>query len=77
MRQHEIRDAIRKQPFQPFRIHLSNGQVFDIRHPEFALLTRSSVHVVVPETDNGEFDHVIQCDLIHVVAMEQINGAGS
>lgn len=74
MRQHELRDSLRKEPFQPFRIHLSNGQSYDIRHPEFAALTRHSVIVVVPISGDDGIDRVVQCDLIHVVATEAIDG---
>ncbi len=75
MRQQEVRDYLRKAPFQPFRIHLSNGQSHDVRHPEFAALTRHSVIVVVPSSRDQDIDRVVQCDLVHVVAMEAIDGA--
>lgn len=74
MRQQEVRGAIRKQPFEPFRIQLSNGQCYDVRHPELALLTRHSVHVVAPNSAEDDVDHVVQCDLVHVVAIEPLNG---
>ena len=75
MRQQEVQDVLRKEPFQPFRIHLSNGETYDVRHPELALLTRSSVHVVVPSSDQKDTDRVVQCDLLHVAVMEPIDGA--
>ena len=74
MRRQEVRDALRKQPFEPFRIQLSNGHSYDVRHPEFAALTRSSVHVVVPSLEEDDVDRMVQCDLLHVVAIEPING---
>ena len=77
MRQQEVRDILRKEPFQPFRIHLSNGETYDLRHPELALLTRNSVHVVVPSSDQKDTDRVVQCDLLHVAAMEPIDGAST
>lgn len=77
MRQQEVRDLLRKEPFQPLPIHLSNGQSYDIRHPEFAALTRTSVIVVTPSPDEKEVDRIVQCDLVHVVAMEPIDGAAA
>ncbi len=74
MRQQEVRDALRREPFQAFRVHLSNGQVYDVRHPELAALTRHSLFVVLPPTEDAEPDRMIQCDLVHVVAMEPIDG---
>lgn len=77
MRQLEVRDALRKEPFQPCRIHLSNGQSYDVCHPEFAALTRTSVVVVVPSSDKDDIDRVVQCDFVHVIAMEAIGGAST
>jgi hypothetical protein len=30
----EIFDHVTAKPFQPFRIHMSSGRTFDVRHPE-------------------------------------------
>ena len=35
-----IRDLLKRQPFRPFVIHLSNGETYEVRHPEFAMPTR-------------------------------------
>ena len=82
MRQHEIRDILRKEPFRAFRVHLTNGQSYEVRHPELAALTRHSMYVVLPadeskDTNGGAPDRMIQCDLVHVVTVEPIDGASS
>lgn len=74
MRFQEIQDALRKQPFEPFRIQLSNGQAHVIRHPEFAALSRNSILVGVPSGKDEVPDRFVQCDLLHVVAIEPVNG---
>ena len=74
MRQQEVRDAIRQEPFEPFRIQSSNGRSYDIRHPEFAALTRTSLIVIVPSSNGNDTDRVIHCDLVHVVEMERLEG---
>ena len=48
MRPHEIRGALRGQPFQPFRVRLSTGQGYEVRHPEFVALTRTNLFVGEP-----------------------------
>ncbi len=74
MRFTEVQDALRRVPFSPFRIHLTNGQSYEIRHPEFAGLTRHSVFVGVAEQDDIP-ERMVQCDLLHVVTIEPVNGA--
>lgn len=43
MNRKEILEHLRTQPFQPFRIRMSNGESYEIKHPENA-------HVLVPDS---------------------------
>lgn len=43
---------LHRQPFRPFRIHMSNGRIHEVRHPEAAILTSEEVAVGVH--DPGE-----------------------
>jgi hypothetical protein len=72
MRARELRDALRRQPFAPFRVRLSTGQAYEVLHPEFAALTATSLFVGVPSTADEAPDTMIQCDLLHVVAIEPV-----
>lgn len=74
MRSDEVRSLLRKQPFQPFRLHLSNGKAFDIRHPELAMVGRSTVFIGRPakgftEPTYEDFDLV---DLLHINNVEPL-----
>ena len=48
IRPDDIRELLRKQPFQPFRMHLSNGQSYDVTHPELAMVTQGTIVVSKP-----------------------------
>jgi hypothetical protein len=48
MRPDDLQELLRRQPFQPFRLHLTTGVVLEVRHPELALVARSVVVVQVP-----------------------------
>jgi hypothetical protein len=48
IRPEDVRDLLRKQPFQPFRMHMSNGQSYDVVHPELAVVTRGTIVVAKP-----------------------------
>jgi hypothetical protein len=56
-------------------MQLSNGQSHFIRHPDFAWVTRNTVYIGLPSGDDEVPDRAIQCDLLHVVAIEPVNGA--
>ena len=74
MRYQEMYEALHRQPFQPFRIQLTNGQSHVIRHPDFAGLLRTSVLLFESSEDDDIPDRFDQYDLLHVVGIEPVNG---
>jgi hypothetical protein len=46
-----IRELLHKQPFEPFEIVMSSGEVHQVKHPEFAIVSPSRVVVVDPATE--------------------------
>jgi hypothetical protein len=40
---------LRRQPFEPFRIHLADGTVYEIRHPELVIVAAASAIVAIPD----------------------------
>lgn len=67
-----FRDLLTRQPFQPFRLVMSSGQTYDVRHPEMAWLTRTDMYVGVGATDAGVPDEARICSLLHVTAVEPL-----
>jgi hypothetical protein len=45
IRPEDVRDLLRKQPFVPFRMYMSNGQHYDVSHPDVAIVTRGTIVV--------------------------------
>ena len=43
MTMESIREFIRREPFEPFVIRLSNGEAHEILHPECVAITKSKV----------------------------------
>ena len=44
----EVVSFLRRQPFEPFRIHLTDGTVYEVHHPDQCIVTFSAIHVAVP-----------------------------
>lgn len=74
MRYQEMFEVLHRQPFQPFRIQLTNGQSRVILHPDFAGLLRTSVLLFKSSEDDDIPDRFDQYDLLHVVGIEPVNG---
>jgi hypothetical protein len=62
-----FRDLLRRQPFEPFAVHLSGGEVHAVRHPENAAVTQTRLVIVDPEADR-----VTVCSLLHVPSVEML-----
>jgi hypothetical protein len=65
--------AIRRQPFRPFRVILTTGAAYDIRHPELIMVGRRSAGLGRPSRpDQTAYDTALQVVLLHVVGVEEI-----
>ncbi len=77
MRPDDVLAMLRTKPFQPFRISLSDGQQYEVRHPDNAIVQRSTVLVGIPgpRGPDGPAERVATCALVHITRMEVLNGA--
>ena len=60
---------LRRQPFQPLEVRMSNGDTHQIRHPEMALVLRSNLVLGSPESDDFKF-----CPILHIAGVHAIPG---
>jgi hypothetical protein len=77
MRPEDLLELTRAKPFQPFRVYLSDGVMYEIRHPDMAIVQRSKITVAVPgpEGPEGPAERTVNCALIHITRTETVNGA--
>jgi hypothetical protein len=69
-----FREMLARRPFQPVRLTLSSGQSFEIRHPENAFLTRTSILIGIDVAEDGVPQEFKIVSLLHVASMEPIGG---
>ncbi len=79
MRREQLLEVRRTAPFRPFRLRVSDGAFFDIRHPEMLMVTRHTAIVGIPqnggEVDTGgepEIERATTIDLLHVTQIEEL-----
>lgn len=77
MRPEDLLELVRARPFEPFRLYLSDGAMFEIQHPDMAIVQRTKITVGVPrpEGSSGPADRTVNCALIHITRTELLNGA--
>jgi hypothetical protein len=69
-----FREMLGRRPFQPVKVTLSSGQAYEIRHPEMAMLTRTSLLIGVDVADDGVPAEFKILSLLHVTAIEPLAG---
>lgn len=70
-----FRDLLTARPFRPFRLVMSSGQAYEVRHPEMAFVTKSDLLVGVDIEDDGVPAEFKICSLLHVTAVEPLEAA--
>jgi hypothetical protein len=76
MTQEDLQDAARRQPFEPFRVHLTTGATFDVRHPDLIMVGRRAAIIGIANEPGGSaFDRTIKVDLLHIVGIEELPAA--
>jgi hypothetical protein len=64
-----------RQPFEPFRIHLSDDTNYEVKHPEMVLLGHRSAQIGLDERRNGSgpvYRRIETFSLLHVVRLEPL-----
>jgi hypothetical protein len=65
---------ISRRPFEPLRVKTSNGEVFEIRHPERVMLARSAMVILHANGDDSPSDKVEYVSYLHVASIETLAG---
>jgi hypothetical protein len=63
-----VRDILRREPFEPFEIIMSSGERHLVKHPEFVLVTEGRVIVVTDPVA----DRTADLALMHVTELRRM-----
>lgn len=76
MRTEDIQQLVRQRPFRPFRVTLTDGRSYDVRHPELAMVGRTTVAIGLPANgDETVYDRLVTVDLLHIMQTEPVDPA--
>ena len=70
-----VKEWLSQRPFKPFRLVMSSGQTYEVRHPETAFLTRTSLLVGTDVADDGVPAEFKICSLLHGASVEPLGPA--
>jgi len=71
-------ERVRQRPFKPFRLIVTEGASYEVRHPELLVVGHREVFIGLPALQTDElFDTSVLVDLLHVVRLEPLPVPGS
>ena len=69
----EIRSAMRQVPFEPFRLHLTDGTKFEVPHPDFLTISKLAIHVAVDPVGKDEIpSRIVRISPLHITHIEPL-----
>jgi hypothetical protein len=73
----DLLQALRRRPFVPFRLHITDGTIYDVGHPELLLLAVGSAVVGLPSAKLPlpQVERYEIVDLLHVIRLEPLEAA--
>lgn len=69
MTRDEMKQMLRQRPFQPFRVHVADGRVYDVRFPRMNLVADSFMKIGIPDP---EYPSETVCHHTEYVRLDQI-----
>ena len=67
----DLIELLEERPFKSLRLHLADGRVREIRHPEMAIVAESSVAIGVPRNDESKIAmKITHCPIPNTVEVE-------
>jgi hypothetical protein len=68
----ELYEKVKHRPFEPFRIHVSDGTAYEIKHPEQIMIGRRSSYVGLGRNGEGPFQKIAIVSNIHITRIEPL-----
>jgi hypothetical protein len=71
MRPEDLREFNRREPFMPYRIHITGGKTYEVHHPDQVIVLRSRIAVGVGE-NSGIPERLEHVALLHILRIEEL-----
>ena len=73
MRTSEIANQLHQRPFVPFRLCMSDGNSFEVRHPGMVLVSRTIIALAIHKPRARQSDGIVLCDPVHIIRIEPLS----
>ena len=64
----------RRRPFQPFHIHVTDGQSYEVRHPEQMWITRRWSYIGLGDNGDLPYERDVTVANVHITRITSLEG---
>jgi len=69
----DLDKRLRRKPFLSFRLYLTDGAFYEVRHPELLMVgKRTAVIGLADDPTDTHYDRSVDVDLLHIMRMEPL-----
>jgi hypothetical protein len=69
----EVQEVLKRQPFEPFRLVMTDGTGYEIRHPDLLWVGQWTAFVgLTGDPGKTFFERAVKVDLDHIIRLEPI-----
>ena len=72
MKSEELIELLEERPFLPLRLHMSNGRIHEVRHPENAIVGEGIVALAVLH-EGSELPRIRLVSIAHINEIEPVS----
>ncbi|HEY3324471.1 MAG TPA: hypothetical protein VGP72_28730 [Planctomycetota bacterium] len=78
MRHVDIEQYLRRRPFVPVRLHMTDGKTFDITSPESVFVMTNGIEIgLFKDAEARVVEKVLWCAFIHIARVELLESAAA
>jgi hypothetical protein len=70
-----FRDLLSDRPFKPFKVIMSSGKSYEVRHPEMAWVLKNDLLIGICDDDDDVPAEFKTCSMLHINAIEPLTAA--
>lgn len=70
----ELYQIVKHQPFEPFCIYVSDGTIYEVKHPDQIVIGKRACHVGIGRERRGPFAKIAIVANVHIARLEPLNG---
>jgi hypothetical protein len=71
----ELKNLMDSKPFQPFRVHLSDGKTYEVPNHDSAFVKRNEIEIGLDLDKDGIMVRSVRCAILHITQIEQLQEA--